>query len=510
MLPIEPPSRLVPEPRPVGIAEPVEMLRVSGDVYSVPDAATLQRWILERRVSPEDMVSQYGMRWTAIGDRPELALFFQAADRLGDAAPVGGYTDEEPYRPASRGLPMADDEEIYVQELGTEGGDPPTAVQESPAPTVGNLRLQPSPTLSPHPFKDEPTLHAVEPPPVVGPLDELPANLLVAARTADDPARLLDQPPPVPFQMEARSLGFRLDPDPDTQEETLQGFNRQEVEQAHDPTDSFMLTGVIPGSPDYAPPPVDIDGAVPRTVQPRAPWPIQDEEPPPRRGGAAPEIVIAGLLLVAGLIAVGGWLFTRKSEAPAPAEAAAVQTEAPPPPPPPAANPEDEAARAAAQAAAMAEPLSEEEATAATPPAQPPPAVVKPPAVAAEQSPPVEKPEPKPIAKAEPKPVAEAEPKPVAKAEAPAGGGSARSLTDAGWKAIDKGDLEAAHGFFARALQKDAGSAWALYGRGYANEKLGDKVSAGADYCAAQAAAGSDAELTRELSGGLRRLGRGC
>jgi uncharacterized caspase-like protein len=101
-------------------------------------------------------------------------------------------------------------------------------------------------------------------------------------------------------------------------------------------------------------------------------------------------------------------------------------------------------------------------------------------------------------------------PEPAPWTESAAGGGSARSLNDAGWKAIDKGDLEGAHGFFTRALQKDARAGWALYGRGYANEKLGDKLSAAADYCSARAVATSDADLARELDGGLRRLGKGC
>lgn len=497
MLPIEPPSRLVPEPRPVGITEPVEMLRVSGDVYSVPDSATLQRWILERRVSPDDMVSHHGMRWVAVGDRPEFALFFQAAERLAaDPQPLLDL-DAELEAPRRRELPMADDEQIYVQELPPEAAEPRTALEPQPEPEPALPALRPSPTLSPHPFRDEPTIHASQPPPVVGPLDELPANLLVASRLPDDPTRLLDAPPPVPFQMEARSLGFKLDPDPDTQEETLRSFDRQEIEQAHDPTDSFMLTGVIPGSTDYRPPPIDIGGDVPRTVQPRSPSVLDDEpEPPPKRvGGAAPEYVIGGLFVGAALIAVAGWMFTRPPEAPAEAPKPEVAAAAPLPTPPPSANPEDEAARKAAQAAAMAEPFLEDEPPAApTPEPKPAPKPVEKPSPAVERA---------------PTPVAQAAPKAAAKADA-AGGGSARSLTDAGWKAIDKGDLEGAHGFFARALQKDPRAGWALYGRGYANEKLGDSISAGADYCAAQADAASDPELGRELAGGLRRLGKGC
>ncbi|MBM4393882.1 MAG: hypothetical protein FJ090_22370, partial [Deltaproteobacteria bacterium] len=62
LLPVEPPPRGAGDARPVAPGEPVEMLRVGGDVYSVPDLASLQRWILEGRVARTDHVSQHGMR----------------------------------------------------------------------------------------------------------------------------------------------------------------------------------------------------------------------------------------------------------------------------------------------------------------------------------------------------------------------------------------------------------------------------------------------------------------
>jgi hypothetical protein len=520
MLPIEPPSRLTPEPRPVGIVEPVEMLRVNGDVYSVPDAATLQRWILERRVSAEDMVSQHGMRWTAIGERLEFALFFAAADRLGQDAGAPDASSRAPFHAPPHNLPMADDEEIYVQEVSGSEGDAPTSLEPPPGAPPAGPAVDPRPTLQPHPEGDDLTSVASEPPPAVGPLDELPANLLMASRTPDDPARLLQTPPPTPFEMEARSLGLQLGPDPDTQEATLQNFQREETEAAHDPTDSFMLTGIIPGASSYGPPPVQIGNTVPVTVRPASPSVLDDDIPPrrPPARGAGPEIVIGGLFLVALLVA-GVVLFTRRpppAEAPLAGEVAAAPApaseppgggEAPPPP-----NAEDEATRAAAQAAAMAETLPPEagEPGAEAAAAPPPPAAVPAPEPAPARPP---EPAPAPAAKPAPRPVAE---RPTAsRASAPAkpaaaSGGSARSLSDAGWKAIDKGDIEGAHGLFARALQKDASLGWALYGRGYANEKLGDKVSARTDYCTALAGAGGDTELSRELTGGLRRLGSGC
>ena len=139
-----------------------------------------------------------------------------------------------------------------------------------------------------------------------------------------------------------------------------------------------------------------------------------------------------------------------------------------------------------------------------SPPPTPPPEV-QPPAAKPAENPPAARPaaEPKPAAKAEPKPVAKAEPKP---AEKPPSG--KRLVTDA-WKAVDAGEYDKAHGLFDRAFEA-SGSATALYGRGYTNEKLGDKVSAADDYCHALAVGGLDVDMTREVEGGLRRVGRAC
>ncbi len=529
-LTIEPPSRLVPEPRPMGVAEPVEMLRVGGEVYGVPDTATLQRWILEQRVSPLDMVSQHGMPWSAIGDRAEFAMFFRAAEFLGADRPAEAPVPDAPpaWPSAGRGLHMAADEHLYVHEVPVGGSDslplglgpPPTAAEGLPQTS--------SPTLDPHPFLDDPTIQGMGPPPLVGPLDELPAALLLAPPLDDDPTQLLHTPPSVPFALHARSLGYKLEPDPDTAEETIQDYERQEAAAVHDPTENFMLSGVIPGTADYTVPALEVGDSVPATIRQRQVWSALDDDlpAPPRRRGAGPEMIIGGLFVGAAVVALAGWMFTRPADEPAAADPAAVVAAEPtappaePPPPPLASNPADDAARAAAQAEAMEEPLPDLEAAPPEPVAVAEPVAPKAAPVAkvaepvAPKAAPVAKvaepvaPKAAPVAKvAEPKaaPVAK-----VAKVAEPSSGGSARSLTDAGWKAIDKGDLQGAHGLFGRALQKDAGSAWALYGRGYANEKLGDKVSAASDYCSAQSRAGGDTELARELSSGLRRVAAGC
>ncbi|GDX78376.1 hypothetical protein LBMAG42_01870 [Deltaproteobacteria bacterium] len=558
LLPIEPPSRTVPEARSVLAGEPVEMLRVGGDVYSVPDLATLQRWILEGRVSLADKVSLHGMRWTPVADRPDLAIFFTAAQAM--SAPRASPTISplpSPIPAQPGGLPMADDEEIYVQELasvepgvlqapaaslGSAADDAPEPVPDVPTPPAF-VMSNPSIALAEFERDDERTVADAG---AVGPLDELPAEMLVPprhVRATDDPETLLELPMRPAFQMEARSLGFQMGPDPDTQEALIE--ETQQIDVAAPPpqplvppppppradlADDFMLTGILPSaSPTLTPPPIDFGrGRTPVTVAPRSPPSALDDEPdydtPPRRGWG-PEWFIGGALGLAALLAVGSWLFS--GEEPAVAEGGAVTevaapADAPAPPavpegPPAEAAPIEpaqlEAEIAAEQAGAQggidaqvkadmarAQAAARAEAEAAAKETAEKAAVLKAKAQAEDAA--------RKKAEAMAKPAAA--PKPEAAPKPAAGGGSAKSLADQGWKAMDKGDTEGAHGLFARALQKDPSSAWALYGRGYANEKLGDKVSAKADYCMATANAGSDTELTRELAGGLRRVGGGC
>jgi formylglycine-generating enzyme required for sulfatase activity len=86
--------------------------------------------------------------------------------------------------------------------------------------------------------------------------------------------------------------------------------------------------------------------------------------------------------------------------------------------------------------------------------------------------------------------------------------GSPKKLIGQAWKSIETGEYEKAHSLFDRALQGGP-SVDALYGRGYANEKLGDAESAADDYCQA-IASGAAPETSREIEARLRRVGRSC
>ncbi|MES2643094.1 MAG: hypothetical protein V4850_26665 [Myxococcota bacterium] len=97
----------------------------------------------------------------------------------------------------------------------------------------------------------------------------------------------------------------------------------------------------------------------------------------------------------------------------------------------------------------------------------------------------------------------------AAQTSAASTGGSPKKLVEQGWKAVEAGDYTKAHGLFDRALQGGTG-ADALFGRGYANEKLGDTNSASDDYCRALSGSAVTIDMQREIEGGLRRLGRTC
>jgi len=57
-----------------------------GVVARVPDLATLQRWIVERKIGTEDQLSQDEHNWSAAGAFPNLQPFFQVLDQLPAAA----------------------------------------------------------------------------------------------------------------------------------------------------------------------------------------------------------------------------------------------------------------------------------------------------------------------------------------------------------------------------------------------------------------------------------------
>jgi Flp pilus assembly protein TadD len=85
-----------PEPAPAPVVDanpqtdgdpPVASMRLrqDGSIYELADLATLQRWIVERRVNPHDQVSSDGRDWESVRARPDLKVFFQLVSQLEQA-----------------------------------------------------------------------------------------------------------------------------------------------------------------------------------------------------------------------------------------------------------------------------------------------------------------------------------------------------------------------------------------------------------------------------------------
>jgi predicted Zn finger-like uncharacterized protein len=85
--------------------------RTTGEMVRFRELTTLQRWIVERKVSRVDEISKTGKKWEKLGNIPELAIFFQVIEGPGAAPPPPAEADTEkapavPVAPA--GPPAAD------------------------------------------------------------------------------------------------------------------------------------------------------------------------------------------------------------------------------------------------------------------------------------------------------------------------------------------------------------------------------------------------------------------
>ena len=114
-------ARPAANPRAQSAEQPLQhvLLRQEGVSYHVPDVATLQRWIVERRVHADDELDFGGGRWVRAGDRTDLAPFFSIVSEAetGAAIPVDELGADDPTETADR----------------SEGFPPPAPLVEPPA-----------------------------------------------------------------------------------------------------------------------------------------------------------------------------------------------------------------------------------------------------------------------------------------------------------------------------------------------------------------------------------------
>jgi len=421
-------------------------VRAEDEVYPTTDLASVQRWILECRVKEDDSISVDGGVLERAGGRPELLLFFRAAEAMHSAAADADFpralTDEVPWSPAGSPVPPDRARATSAPEEVTRLDADPFVVAEIDTQEVTMLSVL------------EERVEEIRKGPV--PVRRGYASL--------PPTPIL--PPPAPTLAEASlALG-----------------TAQSIE------DMAAEFEVRPPAPVPTPRPASVPPMSPRMEA--DPF-EEEEESAPERSNMTMLWVGLGVLILC-MIAGVGWRLTRAPEAAEVVADAAAED----------AKPAEGAPVEAAPAApveAVAEAAAPAEAAPVAPvePAKPAPLELPP----LPEAPAAAAPPPAPRASA-PAPART----PVARSE-PAGM-SAGDASKKGWAFVNKGQFDPAFNTFSKGLAQHPGNASLLYGRGYASEKLGDANSALADYCEALGSAGSD--IRAEVQAGVNRLHKPC
>ena len=555
----------------------VEAQEDMGARWPVPEEATLLRWILQGRVLPDDIGIDAGGARGALGERAELAMFFEAARRLAGAQDAGGVGTAAlpPEGPIAEFVPHdvpPSFEDVTVAAIPALV-DPVTAsvgtpnetsdadaeadfvpfAEPEPETDFAPLAVSPSAPLAEH----ETTAFAPLPVSAGAPLPVLPGHrTIVPEESASSEEDEFRPHPELDEAIAMPGLGSRTDgtgwpvlasvalraeatspTSPGSFEERATVVSpsagasvRESAEAAAgEVLDLGPLAAFFPAAPeaqasDAQASDVTVNFSTEAlAAADRLPGIARVEADlwaePPRRGGSRHWPVVVGVILALGAGSTW-WVRSGKVETPpmtpaadaltasagTPAEgtpaadattsaSSPLPTGAPavPASPAPAALPPVPAAPAALETSKPAVP-----AAVPAPVSAPVPAPVSAPAV------PVAAPTPAPV-----KPAAPALPAaPSAAPRPPAPARGAKALVDEGWKYANTGNFDAAKASFSEAV--NLGGGWsALYGRGYATEKLGDQGGAVADYCRALAA-GPSPDMRGELEAFVRRLGRSC
>ena len=85
------------------------MRQASGNVFTFRELTTLQKWIVERKVTRDDEISLTGESWKRLGNIAELASFFQVVDEAQRASPPAAAAGAAPLPrgPAAEAAPQA-------------------------------------------------------------------------------------------------------------------------------------------------------------------------------------------------------------------------------------------------------------------------------------------------------------------------------------------------------------------------------------------------------------------
>ena len=75
--PLTPPAQ---EPEERGRDREWRVRQANGNIFTFREMTTLQKWIIEQKVSRDDQISLLGDQWKRLGNIPELASFFQVVE----------------------------------------------------------------------------------------------------------------------------------------------------------------------------------------------------------------------------------------------------------------------------------------------------------------------------------------------------------------------------------------------------------------------------------------------
>jgi len=488
-------------------APPQMLLKQEGKVYQVEDVATLQRWIVERRVLREDMLSIGGLKWEPVGSRRELQVFFHLIEHAerGEGAEGAG-------PPLSEGEPGLAMRGAAPWERGQDDG---AARHDA---TISNLPFDAPESDLDEVEHDEGTDAGLPLP-----------DLVVRASTRSDEAvdqALLAAPDPghLPRHIvpnlapggravtdAAQSMGPAVMP-PLVDEAEL-----QTVEIPRRPTGDLPQDMLFPEETEE----------VARPPAPVGTW----EEPLPRRQGVPPWAWALGLAVILLGVLWVAWKQNPRSaptDGPAPASVGASSTgasstgasstgatalsasgaartvpartvpaAAPSTAAPSTAAPSTAAPSTAAPAVAAGVPANRTASTGSASTEAPPAS-----SAAASLTPGAS------TSRTSTQPEAAATPGSTDAATPRSTGVSAARRVDQGWSAMEKGRYSDAKRIFEGVLAEQPGSTDARFGRAYASEKLGSRDAAVRDYCTVAAAGSGEAQS--EAQGRLRALSATC
>ena len=235
--------------------------RENGDVYSFRELTTLQKWIVERKVTRADEISRSGETWKRLGNIAELATFFQVVEQANRAAAVAVNS------PATAGEVATAVPLTAPTSAPSPPAAPPVASAQPPAPAP--VAAPPPAAPAPPP----PAAGAYVPPPPAAPAPPAPA----AGAYVPPPPAAPAPPPP--------AAGAYVPPPP-----------------TRGPASGGDLGGLSPANErGWQPPADDFVGAL-----------DDDDFAEFRKGGKGKWVLLVLLLVVAG--GAGGFYYLRPAQ----------------------------------------------------------------------------------------------------------------------------------------------------------------------------------------------------